>query len=68
MTAYRYEIKFPEPVVEEGKETPPKQEDFFIIVIAPNGDTARAALKQQFPLEGMHFMYQNQTEHILQAQ
>jgi hypothetical protein len=68
MTAYRYEIKFPEPAVEEGKEAPPKQEDFFIVVIAPNGDTARTALKQQFPLEGMSILYQSQTEHILHAQ
>lgn len=68
MTAFRYEIKFPEPVVEEGKETPVKQDDFFIVVIAPNGDTARAALKQQFPLEGMIFAYQSQTEAVMQAQ
>lgn len=68
MTAFRYEIKFPEPIVEEGKETPLKQDDFFIIVIAPNGDTARNALKQQFPLEGMIFSYQSQTEAVMQAQ
>lgn len=68
MTAFRYEIKFPEPVVEEGKETPPKQDNFHIIVIAPNGDTARGALKQQFPLEGMIFTYESQTEAVMQAQ
>ena len=62
MIAYRYLVKF------TAVENTVKPDDFFVIVIAVNGETAHTALNQQFPQPGMIFSYQSQTTAIIQTQ
>ena len=62
MIAYRYFVRFAE------VENTVKPDNFFVIVIAPNGETAHTALNQQFPQPGMIFSYQSQTSTIIQTQ
>lgn len=62
MIAYRYLVRF------AAVEDQVKPDDLFVIVIAPNGETARMALNQQFPQPGTTFAYTSQTNTIIQTQ
>lgn len=62
MRAYRYKLTLP-----ATDDTHLLPQSFFVMVLAINGETAKAALKQHYPQENLEIEWDSITDTLIQA-